>query len=275
METYKSKTALSSWLPIIACLLALLIILLAFKQHSSSSTVDVSWPNCKVKTNTEFQSGIIGVTGGLDFKPNPCLGRETSWFSNYSLYMNTGYPGRSYGIKFASYPKLCNSTDYDCLAFNYGYNAAKYAINYANSQDAHSRTWWLDVETDNSWTLHSRINVSVLQGAIAAIRQVPFIKQIGIYSDSYQWNFLTGSWHNKLPIWIGTGSTSRQEALSSCRTQSFTRGKIAFVQYTQKIDIDLVCTLYPRPVPVVTLTKVQESSLTRKAVPVQNFRDFY
>lgn len=227
---------------LIACFLILLIGARTNRQHYTNSKVDVSWPNCSSNSDTEFSSGVVGVTGGLDFTPNLCLAQETTWFSHYSLYINTGYPGKSYGLKFASYPMHCTRTNYNCLAFNYGYNAAEYAIDYSYHQTTYSNVWWLDVETENSWTLHPLINRSVIRGTLDAIKQIPFVTQIGIYSTPNQWNSLTGSWQNKLPAWIGTGSDSKKVALNSCKITSFTGGPVLLSQYTQKIDIDISCT---------------------------------
>lgn len=226
---------------LLGCLLMLVIGSGIHGPSYSSATVDLSWPNCSPTPNQAFGSGIIGVTGGLDFSPNPCLAQETSQFSNYSLYTNTGYPGRLYGIKYASYPLDCSHINYNCLGYNFGYNAAEYAINYSSLQAAHSNTWWIDVETENSWTLQPKINRSVLMGAIAAIKQIPFIRQIGIYSTPNQWDFLTNSWNNKLPVWIGTGSASRQVAIDACQTKSFTGGPIILSQYISVLDTDVYC----------------------------------
>jgi hypothetical protein len=222
-------------------LLLLIFAVAAYKPKFSNNIVDVSWPNCALKGTNSFSSGIVGATGGLDFKPNPCAGQEAGWFSRYSLYMNTGYPGRAYGLKYLSTPLTCRPSNNDCLAYNYGYNAAKYAVSYADYQAAHSNVWWLDVETDNSWTLSPLVNRNVLAGAIAAVKQIPFVSSIGIYSTPNQWRAITGSWHNLLPEWIGTGSSSRNTALQACSSKSFTGGPIWLSQYTIKLDTDLAC----------------------------------
>src|SRR5579871_684495 len=118
----------------------------------TSGTVgnDVSWPNCKVRPPQDAAFGIVGITGGKNFTPNSCLAKQSSWFKNLSLYINTGYPGQSYGLKYQNFPRFCNNSDLDCLAYNYGYNAGLYALNYASGQKVSSSTWWLDVETTNS-----------------------------------------------------------------------------------------------------------------------------
>jgi hypothetical protein len=219
----------------------LILLFVVHNPHHSNNIVDISWPNCAVaKTNT-YSEGIVGVTGGLDFRPNPCLAGEASIFSKYALYMNTGYPGRSYGLRFRSSPIRCVSTNDRCLAFNWGYNAAEYAIRYSYVQVAHSNEWWIDVETDNSWTDNTGVNRSSIEGAIAATKQIPFVRTIGIYSTPDQWFLITNYWQNGLPEWIGTGSLSKSIARQDCYSLSFTGGPVKLSQYTQNLDVDLSC----------------------------------
>src|SRR5208282_6429264 len=100
----------------------------------------------------------VGANGGLDFRSNPCLKSEASRVFNLALYANTGYPGHSYGLKYIDTPKRCNANDNLCLAYNYGFNAGKYTVLYADSQDVHATSWWLDVENDNSWDTNTSYN---------------------------------------------------------------------------------------------------------------------
>lgn len=210
---------------------------------SSSLGTDVSWPNCKEEAKLPEQSafGIVGVNDGLDFTGNPCLTQEADWFHDYSLYLSTGYPGPIYGQKYSSAPKNCMLTDYDCLAFNYGYAATRYAINYASLSNVHSTNWWLDVETDNSWTENRATNVASLRGMIAALRQFTFLPNIGFYAYPAQWNLLTGSWHNGLAAWSDSGTTEKRSALADCNEQSFTGGPILLTQFTVVLDEDYAC----------------------------------
>ena len=106
----------------------------------TSGTVgnDVSWPNCNAKPPVNAAFGIVGVTGGLNFSQNPCLAKQAQWFSNLSLYTNTGYPGSYRGLDYQNYPNVCSASDLNCLAYNYGYNAGLYAINLANHANTFS-----------------------------------------------------------------------------------------------------------------------------------------
>jgi hypothetical protein len=207
----------------------------------SNLLTDVSWPNCKIRPSVTYDTGIIGVTDGLDFKSNPCLSKQTSWYLNYSLYENTGYPGRRLAQRYNTYPLNCNATNDVCLAYNYGYNASLYALKYAHVSNAHSVFWWLDVETDNSWTRNSYINRANIIGAINGITQNTFLTSIGIYSAPSQWNHLTNSWINDYPEWLGTGSTNLNQVQPLCKSKSFTGGPIWLTQYTTKLDDNYQC----------------------------------
>lgn len=202
---------------------------------------DVSWPNCLTNLKQLSNTGIVGVSGGLDFRNNPCLAKEASWFSRYGLYINTGYPGAVAARKFINSPLKCSPADNLCLAYNYGYNAALFAVNYANSQLVHSPSWWLDVETDNSWDANYLINREDIQGAQVALDQEIFLSTVGIYSSPYQWQVLTNNWLNGLPVWLATGSSSPLIARSYCANSSFSGGQIWLSQYTTYLDDNVLC----------------------------------
>lgn len=225
---------------------AIILLVLALANHGvghdyRQTIVDVSWPQCKTETKDYFATGIVGVTGGLDFQPNPCAGEEAGWFSHYAVYMNTGYPGQAHGQKYKSSPRHCGAKQNNCLAYNYGYNAALYAIRQANLQNVHANMWWLDVETENSWTDNFLVNRQFIRGAEAAIKQNIWSARIGIYSSRTQWNEIMGPWQNKLPVWWATGAKDKAAAVKWCREKSFTGGKIWLSQYTVKYDQNFPC----------------------------------
>jgi hypothetical protein len=127
------------------------------------------------------------------------------------------------------------------MAYNYGFNAAEYALLYAASQNVHATNWWLDVETENSWSPSYQENRASLQGMIDAIKQGTIFSNIGIYSTPLQWRQITGGWKNGLPNWVGTGSTQRADAINACSGSDFTAGGTQLTQYIQKLDQDYVC----------------------------------
>jgi len=207
---------------------------------------DVSWPNCDNNVASSFaQQGIVGVSGGLDFKLNPCLATETQWFTHYGLYINTGYPGLAAAKKYNSGPVSCANDDYLCFAYDYGYQATAYDIHYADNLGLTSPLWLLDVETDNSWSNNPLINRMSLQGVINALKDLTFRPTIGIYSTINQWAVITNNWRPAYSAWLGTGSTTLTAAISACHDPSFTGGFIWLTQYTPYLDEDYVCRILP------------------------------
>jgi hypothetical protein len=202
---------------------------------------DVSWPNCRATPPNNEQFGIVGITGGLVFRPNPCLFEESHWFNNLTLYMNTGYVGKERAKQYASYPVVCATSDESCVAYDFGYNAGMYALNYAASQYVHTNVWWLDVETENSWSSNTSFNRASLNGMVDAIRQHTILPTIGYYSYPGQWAAITGDWQNYLPNWVATGDVSSQKALAYCSGQAFNGGSTWLTQYTTRLDNDYAC----------------------------------
>jgi hypothetical protein len=122
---------------------------------------------------------------------------QAKWFSNLTLYTNTGYPGSYRGLDYQNYPNACSASDLNCLAYNYGWNAAQYAKSYADGLNVRSGTWWLDVEIENSWTEDVAQNRAALQGMYDYLLNNG-VTTIGAYSTTYQWNTITGSWKKRL-----------------------------------------------------------------------------
>jgi hypothetical protein len=223
--------------------LGLLFNMIIFGAHKSLNytVTDVSWPNCNDTPSTPYYDGIVGVTGGLDFHKNACASKEASWMQHYQLYMNTGYPGEPYAQKYDNSPLSCPDHYSVCLSYDYGYNAAEYALKTADSMGLYSTFWWLDVETDNSWTSSALTNQANLVGAIVALETDSPFSAFGIYSTPNQWFQITGGWKPSLPEWLGTGSLSKQVASQGCSATSFTGGPIWLSQYTKTLDANVIC----------------------------------
>jgi len=214
-------------------------------QYISRTTgVDVSWPNCTASIpKTAF--GIVGVSNGVGFSTSPCLAAEASHFtSNLSLYVNTGYPGSdsANAILYAATPKACVAADLTCIAYNYGYNAGLYAYAAASSVGVHASTWWLDVETMNTWTSDPLQNQSSLQGETDALK-ANGVSTVGIYSTTAQWGTITAGWKNGLPSWGATTWKTAKQAATYCTGHQFTGGPSYLMQYTavRGIDQDYAC----------------------------------
>lgn len=207
---------------------------------SGSVGADVSWPNCSARQPNKTDFGVVGVTGGKGFSPNSCLAKQVGWFKNPTLYVNTGYPGVSYSSQYQNSPKNCSNSDLNCIAYNYGYNAGLYAVNYANTQGVNSKTWWLDVETMNTWMSDTAQNIQSLQGEIDALK-INGVINYGVYSTTYQWNTITGNWQNGLPNWGATTWRTAKQAASFCTGHNFTGGPTWLMQFIGSLDQDYAC----------------------------------
>ncbi|HUS26684.1 MAG TPA: hypothetical protein VMY99_05040 [Nevskiaceae bacterium] len=210
-----------------------------------STGFDVSWPNnnCVSTLARGAAWGIVGATGGLNFHTNPCLPVEAAWFKHLSLYSNTGYAGLAKAQKYAGWPRHCATDDENCLAYNWGYNAGKYAVKAAAQQNIHASMWWLDVEIENSWSETNVLaNRASIQGMADAIERYVVVVTIGIYSYPGQWDKITGSWRpGHWPSWVATGTYDRATALAWCTGHDFTGGGTWLTQYIEVLDRDYAC----------------------------------
>lgn len=206
---------------------------------SGTSGYDVSWPNCGAKPPRHPAFGIVGVSDGTGYSQNPCLAQQAAWFPNASLYVNTGWYDQSSHVNATS-PRVCATGDQDCLAYNYGYNAGLYALTYASSQNIASTTWWLDVETSNTWNADTTQNRNSLQGEYDALR-AHGVATVGVYSTTYQWDTLTGTWLNNWPNWGATTVRTARQAAKFCTGHRFTGGPTDLIQYSGSLDQDYAC----------------------------------
>jgi hypothetical protein len=202
---------------------------------------DISWPNCDVMPPTDNAWGIVGVTGGRVFSENPCLKAESRWFRTTTLYINTGYAGIERAARFADTPRRCATSDEQCFAYNYGYQAGIYAAERAFAQGLYARMWWLDVETENSWSDDTEINRQSLRGTVDAIRHKTVGATIGYYSYPGQWDRITGDWRPGGPAWAATGTADRQAAIDACKEPGFTSGPVLLTQYVLDLDHNYAC----------------------------------
>ena len=165
-----------------------------------------------------FVGHILGTEMCIRDRYNPCLQAEVRWAAKaqgtrgapYDLYMFLNSPS-SYDTIDQQGPagtcsQLSAAAQPGCLAYNYGYNAAQAAVEYANSQSATSPVWWLDVENDicgQYWSCNQALNSATIQGAIDLLHARRLTA--GIYSTSLQYQGITGGYvpsGPQVPIWV-------------------------------------------------------------------------
>jgi len=235
---------------------------------------DISHPQCGGELPSGGTFGIVGLNQGRPFSTNPCLSDQYRWAAgrpgSAAIYVNTGNPAPSsdyYWPESGSRdPALCtdssSTTDPGC-AYNYGWHAAANSLATGKKLGtaALGHTWWLDVETTNTWNGDGVANTALLQGMYDYLRSHG-VEQVGLYSTSYQWRKITGgysadtagdyqaAWQAQIvpdfplhqaPLWIATAANSGT-ARANCAT-SFTGGPTVMVQFIGKdgFDTNLTC----------------------------------
>lgn len=231
---------------------------------------DVSYPQCGKRLPTDHYFGIVGINGGMPTTNNPCLGQQLSWAKNaktgsnqpkIQLYVNTANPAQESAYSWASWPTsgIENNPYGQCLgiktndlacSWQYGWNRSIETESYFKSEaqkagistNTGDYTWWLDVETMNSWQAGSAEalarNTATIEGFGAYFESKG--ADIGLYSTAVQWTEITGnnistdSNLNGLPNWRPSGA-SLSNAKANCGVASLTPGGyISLTQYVIK-----------------------------------------
>lgn len=243
---------------------------------------DISYPQCGKKLPTDQYFGIVGINGGTAATTNTCLAQQLSWAKSsktgsaqpkVQLYVNTANPGEvisqittwpasntdKTGFTTANpYGNCAGQNDLAC-SWQYGWNrsveanldrfvpAAKAA---GINQSAAAYTWWLDVETMNTWQSGSTEalvrNTAALEGFAKYYQSLG--ATVGLYSTGVQWTQITGSTVgdqsnlNGLANWRPSGA-SLANAKDNCTVAPLTIGGfISLTQYVQKnLDYNHSC----------------------------------
>ena len=242
-------------------------VVFAAKPAASSPILtgnDISWPQCG-KTLPKSQAfGIVGVNGGLANNTNPCLSTQLAWASQskggtnqplVALYVNTANPGlagswwptsNDYAGTTVNNPYgPCDGSNSVACAYMYGYAKAYDDATIRGISNPASYTWWLDVETINSWEPNTAANAADLEGMTAYFQSIG--ARVGLYSTSYQWNKIVGtvaanSNLNNLQSWI-PGARSASAAKANCNLAPLTTGStVTLTQYvSSNLDYDVSC----------------------------------
>jgi ribosomal protein L24E len=213
---------------------------------------DISWPQCDGPyPSPPFSLAVVGVGGSRTFTHNPCLADEVTWFGSatITLYVKLSSPAFGTPEQANTGPAgTCAASDSLCQGYNYGWNLVIDAHRYATTQGVSSDLWWLDVErpassSDPLWSSDTAANSQVVAGAIDASTDLGL--QAGVYSNSYQWPLIVGSYAPLVPMW--QARPNAPPATQYCSSNLFTPGPVWLVQYANgPFDQDLACSLRVR-----------------------------
>jgi hypothetical protein len=235
---------------------------------------DVSYPQCGTAPPTGQAFGVVGVNGGLSTRANNCLPAQLTWAWRSSgvvtsqpkaqLYLNTANPGEIRD-QVVTWPRAgvtpygsCTGTNSMACSWQYGYERAKnsvvsFFVPAARVAAVDGRpsqyTWWLDVETENTWQSGSSAalarNRATLEGMTAYL--VSQGAKVGLYSTRYQWSQIAGSVGSSSilagrPSWLA-GYTSLTAAAAACSTTPLVPGSsVTLSQYVVSgLDRDHSC----------------------------------
>lgn len=263
---------------IISLLLAVVIGIRAFAAKPTGGTstktpvgIDVSWPQCGRTLPTDQTFGIVGVNGGLANNSNPCFLEQLSWAQNSlgganqplaSLYVNTANPG----LLSASWPTsneykgvdpalsltienphgTCTGAEDSACGYIYGWSRAYDDVHYREVPNPSTFKWWLDVETENSWsTSDLPSNAATLEGMTNYFTSIG--ATVGVYSTGYQWGTIVGTLDpasplNGLDSWLA-GARTLRGAKANCSDVPLTpTSTVTLTQYvSNNLDYNHSC----------------------------------
>jgi hypothetical protein len=238
---------------------------------ADSTTVgyDVSHPQCDASLPRDSAFAVVGVNGGLSTRANPCLEEQLDWAWESSgtadgqprvqLYLNTANPGQvieqvtTWPVQGATPYGTCDGTNTTACSWQYGWERAQNSVvsffipaaRAAKVDSQPSRyTWWLDVETVNTWQTGSSgalaRNRATLEGMTAYL--VARGAKVGVYSTGRQWAQVAGSVPRSSNLagrhsWLA-GATSQAGAQAACEDDPLLPGgRVVLSQYVRD-DLD-------------------------------------
>lgn len=133
-----------------------------------------------------------------------------------------------------------------CRLRNAGAAEAGDAIAVMRGAGMHPPIVWLDVEGRTALPWHSRRpreDKALLQGVIRGMRRDGV--RFGVYTTGYMWRVIVGGWRLRVPNWVPAGTSSIRDASRMCRSTA-TGGRTVMVQWTTRLDHDMVCPAFSR-----------------------------
>ncbi|MHA7269100.1 FG-GAP repeat domain-containing protein [Arthrobacter sp. HLT1-20] len=245
--------------------LALVMSLLVTAHPARAATLnghDISWPQCSTAVGgfglplppTSTQFVVLGLTKGLPFTENPCLGTQLTWVRTNSkpaqAYTMAAFPSASQLGSYGTKGPWSAVTRAGQLS-NVGYAQASFALATMARNSFRPGMVWIDVEPrpaqpwPTATAAAQRENRLIIEGLMRGLRDAGF--SYGLYSFTSGWQAITGSWHLPgVPVWATAGRLDYPtEAQDRCVQPSFSGGRVYLSQwYDDTRDYDLTCSNY-------------------------------
>jgi hypothetical protein len=258
--------------------LALIAGVLAMPAAAQAAIVDggydVSYPQCGTTLPSGQAFGVVGVNGGLATTANKCLSTQLSWAWHSSgavagqpqaqLYLNTANPGEIRN-QVTTWPHsgntpygTCTGSNSNACSWQYGWERAQNSVTNIFAPAAASAgvppttgsyTWWLDVETTNTWQSGSAQalarNRATLEGMTAYV--MLHGGKVGIYSTSTQFHQIagypgSGSTLYHVNSWLAGASTVGGAKTNCTKPPLLAGGHVLLAQYVVSgLDHDVSC----------------------------------
>jgi hypothetical protein len=235
---------------------------------------DVSHPQCGDDLPDGQAFGVVGVNGGVATTANPCLPAQLQWAWDSTgtvagqppaqLYVNTANPG---GVRelVTTWPTdgetphgRCDGRNSPACSWEYGWERARTTVTDfflpaaeaagVDADPAHY-SWWLDVESENTWQSGTPAgqarNRAALEGMAAYL--IARGGEVGVYAVPAQWRQIVGAvtWDSnlyRLDSWL-PGAATASGAAANCRRDPLTNGgEVAIAQYVDgDRDVNVPC----------------------------------
>ncbi len=198
---------------------------------SGSVGYDISNFQCGGFPPSPHTIGVVEVVGSSKGGTNPCLGREAAWAGG-GLNL---YAFLTFGLDGSSGDQACATLE-SPPACNYGFNTAVDAFQKAAAAGANPAVgWWLDVESDPSWSGDVAANASLVQGAIDGLHFVG-LNSVGIYASPGTWNGIVGGYAPPVPYWAASWQHDPADTCANVRAlfpgAQLPTGPVQLVQYS-------------------------------------------
>lgn len=233
-----SRIALAGLLAVVALGFAAAPAAAAGPYAATIEGADISFPQCGRAVDAG-SFGVVGVNRGRPFTMNPCLQSQYGWAAGGQISPGV-YVNLEAGQSASGY-QTCRPDDAGCQAYNFGYNAAEFAFTQAyyatDGAIMSANSWWLDVETANSWSDRQDLNAAVVHGAVDYL-QVNAGRTVGIYSTPRQYWQITGDLYAPAGVGNWVAGASGLDDTDLCADAFWPGAQVWFIQY-ENLDLDL------------------------------------